>query len=250
MEKTSKKTYRNIPYELGDMTSTVYYVRGGLEDWAYAIGWEESQQGYTCIADYDLSDVASLVYLIETDPSKAPAESELGKESELFDFNLEQIGQITRNMRLTWAIFDQAQPYIPEVTMVNHDESGMTFEWTVRGCIHADQTWVEATLDNGEVLLSSEQASACNWSAEGELADVVVSDSVRIPNDRRVVSFAAKAITDQAFGNQNKPDPNVGVNLHLSKMRLKDHYEVNNSKGDHLEGGKVIVSDEYDMLLS
>lgn len=28
------------PYVLGDMTSTVYAVRGGLEDWGYAAGWD------------------------------------------------------------------------------------------------------------------------------------------------------------------------------------------------------------------
>jgi hypothetical protein len=30
-------------YRLGDMTKTVYYVRGGLEDWAYAAGWDSAK---------------------------------------------------------------------------------------------------------------------------------------------------------------------------------------------------------------
>lgn len=60
------------------MTSTVYYVRGGLEDWAYGTGWEKDQQGYECSAPYDHSHVASLIYLIETDTHKTPASSQLG----------------------------------------------------------------------------------------------------------------------------------------------------------------------------
>jgi hypothetical protein len=32
--------YTINPYVVGDMTSTVYAVNGGLEDWAYAAGWD------------------------------------------------------------------------------------------------------------------------------------------------------------------------------------------------------------------
>lgn len=28
------------PYIVGDMSSTVYPVNGGMEDWAYAAGWD------------------------------------------------------------------------------------------------------------------------------------------------------------------------------------------------------------------
>lgn len=30
------------PYILGDMTSTVYPVGGGMEDWGYGAGWDKN----------------------------------------------------------------------------------------------------------------------------------------------------------------------------------------------------------------
>jgi hypothetical protein len=31
-------------YRLGDMTSTVYWVNGSFEDWAYGAGWDKEAQ--------------------------------------------------------------------------------------------------------------------------------------------------------------------------------------------------------------
>lgn len=69
-------------YEVGDMTSTVYYVNGGFEDWAYGAGWDHASDAnvkrckpttYTLADDFmnsDISHVRCAVYLIETDYSK------------------------------------------------------------------------------------------------------------------------------------------------------------------------------------
>ena len=35
---------RIIKYAMGDMTSVVYPVGGGMEDWAYGAGWDTQQQ--------------------------------------------------------------------------------------------------------------------------------------------------------------------------------------------------------------
>ena len=32
-------------YALGDMTSTVYSVNGGMEDWAYGASWDSEADG-------------------------------------------------------------------------------------------------------------------------------------------------------------------------------------------------------------
>jgi hypothetical protein len=42
MQKNSGETYSNrfSKYILGDISSTIYPVRGGLEDWAYGAGWD------------------------------------------------------------------------------------------------------------------------------------------------------------------------------------------------------------------
>lgn len=39
--------YSIHPYKIGDMTSTVYPVRGGLEDWGYGAGWDVNDKQAT-----------------------------------------------------------------------------------------------------------------------------------------------------------------------------------------------------------
>ena len=77
-------------YVLGDMSSTVYPVGGGLEDWGYGASWDQ-ESGATiaqCKPEYypltfDMSfesqkSVKSLIYLIETADQKKPPEWTLG----------------------------------------------------------------------------------------------------------------------------------------------------------------------------
>lgn len=71
-----------IKYRLGDMTSTVYWVNGSFEDWAYGAGWDFEGNAafknctpstYKLDRDFmkeDMSHVRTAVYLIETDNSK------------------------------------------------------------------------------------------------------------------------------------------------------------------------------------
>lgn len=76
---------------LGDMTSTVYGVRGGLEDWSYGAGWDFEGEAsmlnckpYTYKWDHEtmteetLSHIRTAMYLIETSDNKVPPEDELG----------------------------------------------------------------------------------------------------------------------------------------------------------------------------
>ena len=37
--------YRAAEYELGDLSSTIYPVNGGLEDWAYGASWDNKDVG-------------------------------------------------------------------------------------------------------------------------------------------------------------------------------------------------------------
>ena len=90
------------------MTSTVYAVRGGFEDWAYGGGWDFSHDAAlsscspatspTLPSDFytrsDTTSVRAAVYLIETHRSKHPLVSSYGgryitrDESNLRDFQV------------------------------------------------------------------------------------------------------------------------------------------------------------------
>ena len=43
----SNSQYNTRPYVLGDMSSTVYPVGGGLEDWAYGASWDNKDRDAT-----------------------------------------------------------------------------------------------------------------------------------------------------------------------------------------------------------
>jgi hypothetical protein len=82
-----------LGYTLGDISSTIYPVNGGLEDWAYGGGWDSYGQGsvvkqckpitYLLPDDFDqssesISNVRAAIYIVETDSSKMPSERFLG----------------------------------------------------------------------------------------------------------------------------------------------------------------------------
>jgi len=78
-------------YASGDMTSVVYPVGGGLEDWSYGCGWDlvpgatlASCTPYTYSIDSTFftaqttNHISTAMYLIEMDRSKSPPEESYG----------------------------------------------------------------------------------------------------------------------------------------------------------------------------
>jgi hypothetical protein len=87
----TKSGRKVVQYEMGDMTSVVYPVGGGLEDWAYGAGWDKNKDAaleacdprtYPLEANFfnktSLDHIATSIYLIEMDDSKNPPESSYG----------------------------------------------------------------------------------------------------------------------------------------------------------------------------
>lgn len=60
-------------YTVGTMTNTVYSVRGGYEDWAYAAGWDKDAVN-KCVAydeeSYYNIDARCIMFLVEADNFK------------------------------------------------------------------------------------------------------------------------------------------------------------------------------------
>mmetsp|Transcript_26888 Transcript_26888/g.40984 ORF Transcript_26888/g.40984 Transcript_26888/m.40984 type:complete len:125 (-) Transcript_26888:1074-1448(-) len=89
----SRSSLNARTYKTGDMSSTVYPVHGGMEDWAYAASWDRSAHGtmrmctpetYPLYDDMinltyeDQEDIKSLIFLVETDNHKSPQRESLG----------------------------------------------------------------------------------------------------------------------------------------------------------------------------
>ena len=149
-------------YLLGDMTSTVYPVNGGLEDWAYGGSWEndyvDQKPIKICRADsfgkYDMEwkeknnlnkeKLKCLMYLAETADDKKPIESTLGnddafKNKSIFDFENTKnfYGHIPRNMRLIYSGSDliSASIFIDASKITTkEDTKQVIFPYRIMGC--------------------------------------------------------------------------------------------------------------------
>lgn len=110
-------------YEYGTMNDKVYYVRGGMEDWAFAGSWDtkhvvqctpttyggyESKQ-----TTYNNSTLRAFNMLVETSDPKTPNRDDLGmRTSPLVSSNGGENGHIARNIRLALLAMDIVEPYI------------------------------------------------------------------------------------------------------------------------------------------
>jgi hypothetical protein len=113
-------------YPAGKLTDVVYFVEGGMEDWAYAAGWDvgasqpctpSSFGGYprskTAYAETGHADAfRAFNILVETADAKRPQESRLGTDEALFQVSGPGDGHVPRNLRLAAQLIDVVQPYV------------------------------------------------------------------------------------------------------------------------------------------
>jgi hypothetical protein len=108
-------------YPIGRINSIVYPVDGGMEDWMYAAGWDQSslkkckaftplQPGVDKEPDVKEGNRA-IVYLVETSDMKNPNDDSLGGSENPLDKNSSKSGHISRNARIALVSIDVAMPY-------------------------------------------------------------------------------------------------------------------------------------------
>lgn len=116
-------SFKNEPvYPIGRINSIVYPVDGGMEDWMYAAGWDQSSvkncKAFTPsqyvregITPSDKGGNRAIVYLVETSDSKRPNDASLGGSESPLDKNSSKSGHISRNARVALVSIDVAMPY-------------------------------------------------------------------------------------------------------------------------------------------
>ena len=114
LQNTGGLKDNNGPYfPIGSMTDTVYAVDGGMEDWAYAAGFERKPSPVAKYCDGHVDATAdaakSLIFLIETSDEHTPGDDSLGDEAELFDATA-KMGHVTRSIRLILRTMELARP--------------------------------------------------------------------------------------------------------------------------------------------
>ena len=160
------------------MSSIVYPVRGGMEDWAYSGSWEgypiitqpcepQTYNGYnpnkTLYEKYYKDALKSIMFLLEISHDKYPEQLSLGRKNTDCLLNLKRNaffnkkastkkcldpindGYIPRLIRLSLALIDMVEPYVNfEHKLIN--EGNNTYQslikWAVGGSIDVNETMV------------------------------------------------------------------------------------------------------------
>lgn len=162
-------------YRTGDMSSVVYPVRGGMEDWAYAASWEgnpvitspcepNTYGGYssekTKYDNYPFS-LKSIMFLLEISYDKFPETSLLGRsnndcilhlrdnafkennsssESKDLCYESKINGYIPKILRLSLSLIDILYPYIISSYSINKENKEVEISYRVGGAIEVDES--------------------------------------------------------------------------------------------------------------
>ncbi|KAL3943524.1 MAG: hypothetical protein SGBAC_002419 [Bacillariaceae sp.] len=108
-------------YDYGNMNDLVYYVRGGMEDWAYAGSWDpvrvpqcepQTFGGYPKEKTiYNNSTLRIFNMLIETSDDKIPT-IHLGNSVDVLHKDTKGNGHISRNIRVALLAAELVEPYV------------------------------------------------------------------------------------------------------------------------------------------
>eukprot|EP00574_Skeletonema_japonicum_P013189 CAMPEP_0201720334 /NCGR_PEP_ID=MMETSP0593-20130828/5324_1 /ASSEMBLY_ACC=CAM_ASM_000672 /TAXON_ID=267983 /ORGANISM="Skeletonema japonicum, Strain CCMP2506" /LENGTH=831 /DNA_ID=CAMNT_0048210967 /DNA_START=24 /DNA_END=2516 /DNA_ORIENTATION=+ len=113
----------HVPYDFGTMNDKVYYVRGGMEDWAFAGSWDPERVvqcapttygGYPPEKTvYNNSTLRAFNMLVETSDKKEPVRKDLGSRHDpLISSSGSENGHVARNIRLALLAMDVVEPYV------------------------------------------------------------------------------------------------------------------------------------------
>lgn len=174
----------HVPYDYGTMNDKVYYVRGGMEDWAFAGSWDPERVvqcnpatfgGYPAEkTTYNNSTLRAFNMLIETSDPKAPARNELGKRSQpLVSSNDANNGHIARNMRLALLAMDVVEPYVSI-----RGVEGMTFEDDVTPGVNMRRYNGMSHFDNSKIV----------WVPGTDMGDDGSGDTNKTHGERKALS--------------------------------------------------------------
>jgi hypothetical protein len=113
---------QSSPYNYGTMNDLVYYVRGGMEDWAYAGSWDPQRVvqckpktfgGYPAEKTvYNNSTLRVFNMLVETSDEKTPDQGNLGTSLDVLSSETTENGHVSRNIRLALLSAELVEPYV------------------------------------------------------------------------------------------------------------------------------------------
>ena len=257
-------------YKTGDMSSTVYPVRGGMEDWAYGGSWEGSPiitkpckpntyGGYSenkvKYEDYPYA-LRSVMYLLEISYDKNPEQKELGRknydcilklrDNAFFDKKLNQKeinycgednidGYIPKILRLSLALIDILSPYLE--TKYTIEEKKIIIYFNVGGSIEINEAKFRYLFTNNkdEELSSSKNLKTKELKNLKGIWDLNFTSDIQPKielekEDFNFLIYDIEAKPDRSWGDKKSENPNIGPVSNLVNLRLSDDYIAKNSK--------------------
>ena len=202
-------------YRLGEMNKVIYAVHGGMEDWAYGGSWHNAKTtcspttygGYRADrTTYSDSTLRALLFLVETADDKIPPSNTLGKvqggegeTSAPFDFLSHGAGgkldgHIPRNLRLSLAVLDGAEPYV-NIQHVRRPEgvrassaAGVSVTILAHAVLHGIEALekVEVECLPAGVACAVERVNKSSWAPWGKLGKDLFSVSITANYSRRL----------------------------------------------------------------
>jgi hypothetical protein len=149
---SGRKSSETWNYDIGDMNTVVYPVSGGMEDWAYSLGFEKSPYCTTG----DETPVCSLalpsasLFLVEASDSKSVSNTVLGCRDDVWDAGYD-IALIPRLIRMSLKVIDLVKPRARIIPMMINGSVPLE----VTGCQEISKVTVTCTGGDARELISS-----------------------------------------------------------------------------------------------
>lgn len=258
-------------YPLERTTDLVYWVKGGMEEWAYAAGFEDAPTISSCVPEtfggydkkktrYKKNSINSLLYLVETDDAKEPLEAHLGNSREVWG-NSDSDGHVARNVRMSLKLIELAKPEIiigdiGGLVQGHVLSRGTSLQVRGFGCLSVDlrlvllppsgETCSPDHLNGEPSTRSARIASAIKIAEINQLQCKGVDATIWQPVENPMTNLEVKvpdsaagqhclflvAEFDQDWSKQVDPDPNVSSRSHMVRSRVEEHYTARANEGE------------------
>lgn len=213
-------SYSEANVRTGTMNDIVYPVNGGLEDWAYAGGWDNSAVSSKCsdLHFNNLQGLRQVLFLVETDYNKSPPLKKYGNKEDVTVGG----GLVPQYIRMSLSVIDLAEPYILHNVM--QGKNGVVLEWEVWGCVDVVETKVFYS-ESGDFEnwmdwnCTSPQSGGGRWGNYSKFIEVFEVSKI---------NAVVVAVVDQ-WTNQTHPDPEYSPQTHIVRARTSANYSVSHN---------------------
>lgn len=265
-EASSNKAHPNWvvkPYKTGDMTHTVYAVKGGLEDWAYG-GWDKpnvpkchiktSPQYRFVGTPYKPAMLKAFIYLVEASDDKSPQNVTMGSVKDVSKPGGESDGHISRNVRMSLDFIKATAPYVFVKGLGYNPQTKMaSVEYQAGGCFDITETQVTVTSCDKKSGLRGvclAKNAKLNGNKVGKLSDETKSVVATWPvsDPKKPFSIKIRLSCDQGWAN-----PPAGTKVqpksHMVSIRTKTQTQDIQNNGFSLKSYKNVVYEVKDIIV-